>query len=209
MKLAMFGGSFNPVHIGHLFLAEEVRVICGYDLVLFIPAYISPFKPAEADGRDTAGRSGSSVPSINDRLAMIELAIAGNEQFRLERCEVDRGGISYTYDTLQYVLTRFGERLDEPPGLIIGDDLVADFGLWRRAAELAEQSRIIVARRSSIEMSSAEGHGFGYPHRTIENVRFPVSSSDIRERIKKGKGWRYLVPQEVYRYICERNLYEY
>ncbi len=114
MKIAIFGGSFNPIHIGHLFLAEEVRVNCGYDLILFIPAYISPFKTGEPGGSIFA------MPSVNDRLAMIELAIAGNEQFRLERCETDRGGISYTYDTLQYILRLFGEQLDEPPGLIIG-----------------------------------------------------------------------------------------
>ncbi|MDR2898041.1 MAG: nicotinate (nicotinamide) nucleotide adenylyltransferase [Spirochaetaceae bacterium] len=205
MKIAMFGGSFNPIHIGHLFLAEEVRIICGYDLILFVPAFISPFK---AKGF-SVGRGDIAVPSVTDRLAMIELAIAGNEHFRLERCEVDRGGISYTYDTVQYIIDQYKGQLDEPPGLIIGDDLVADFGLWHRASDLAKECRLIVAERSSAESVLSAVRGFSYPHQTIDNTRFPVSSSEIRERIKHGKGWRYLVSKEVYRYIGERKLYGY
>ena len=120
MRLAILGGTFNPVHIGHLFLAEEVQALLGYDRILFVPANIPVHKtmPVEVGARH--------------RLRMLHaLAVAGCPGL-VEDCELERGGNSYTIDTLSYVLERF--RPEGRPGLIIGEDLVEGFPAWRQAA---------------------------------------------------------------------------
>ena len=197
MRLAMLGGSFNPIHIGHLLLADEVCHRLGYDKVLFVPVNIPPHKDL-AEGA-----------SSQQRLEMIQLAIEGNPRFAVETCELERGGISYTYDTIQYLGKKYSHQLEGKLGLIMGDDLVEGFEEWGHYQELPELADIVLARR--ICWDGTQRKDFPYPHRELENGILPVSSSQIRAAGAasdgNGSSWRYLVPESVYRYIIERKLY--
>jgi nicotinate-nucleotide adenylyltransferase len=200
MRLAILGGSFNPVHNGHIALAFALRRELCYDRVLLIPANLPPHK------------SLASGASANDRLAMLELAVAeanreaGADFLGVEDCEIARGGVSYTIDTIDYLERKHEGRLEGKIGLVMGQDLASGFGTWRRADELAERADLIVARR---DVRGAEAPApFPWRHRALENALLPVSSSGIRAAIRDGAPWRSLVPEAVYGYIVERTLYE-
>ncbi|MEM5948908.1 nicotinate (nicotinamide) nucleotide adenylyltransferase [Spirochaetia bacterium 38H-sp] len=188
MKLLMFGGTFNPVHIGHLFIAEEARVSLGYDKVIFVPAY----KPAH--------KQIVSGVLPEDRLNMLSLAIKNNEFFSVDDCEITRRGVSYTLDTIDYLYNRFSP--EGKLGLLIGDDLVPGFSTWKKADVLPELVDIVIARRTSESPYKVE-----WRHRYITNTIIHVSSSDIRNRVAENRAFRYLVPYEVYEYISKKGLY--
>jgi nicotinate-nucleotide adenylyltransferase len=189
MRYAILGGSFNPVHQGHLFLADTVLSSLDYDRVILVPAFQSPFKPGALD-----------AVSPRDRLDMLAASIAGDPRLTLDDCEIRREGVSYTIDTLDYVIRRY---LPEgKPGLILGDDLAADFPRWRRSAEIAERADLIIARR----LFSGE-HAYPYPCRQIKNEVMTISSAMVREHIAGGAGWRYLVPPGARIVIEDRGLY--
>ena len=118
MRLAMLGGSYNPIHVGHLLLADEVCHRLGYDKILFVPVNIPPHKELALGAASW------------QRLDMIELAISGNPHFVVETCELERGGISYTYDTLEYLGKKYANKMEGKLGLIMGDDLVDGFEEW-------------------------------------------------------------------------------
>jgi nicotinate-nucleotide adenylyltransferase len=188
VKLAILGGSFNPVHIGHLFLADAALSAFGYDRIILIPAFQSPFK------------TDAQPASPADRLDMLAASISGDPRFTIDDCEIRREGISYTIDTIAYITGRY--RPQGKPGLIIGDDLARNFHLWKKAGEISEQADIIIARR----LSSGEAD-FSFPYKKLSNEIMDISSGLIRERILKGQNWRYLVPAGA-RYIIEdRRLY--
>ena len=192
MRIAVLGGSFNPVHIGHLALADAVHVSFGYDRVLLVPANIPPHKEM-ADGTTTEGR-----------LEMLSLATAGADWLETEDCEISRGGLSYTIDTLEYLCGKYASVLEGKIGLVIGEDLVDGFMKWKNPESIASIADIIVAQRPGIEKSL-----FPLPHIPLVNPLLSISSSEIRACIRSGKSWRYLVPDPVYRYIVEHTLYEY
>ena len=188
MKLAILGGTFNPIHVGHLFLAEEARALLGYDLVLFVPANVPVHKKMEME------------VGARHRLRMLRLAVAGRRGFRVDDCELERGGNSYMIDTLLDVIRRY--RPEGRPGLLIGDDLVEGFPAWKEASRLAELGELIVAHRNT-----ARRVGMGYPCRYVENSLLTVSSSDVRRRLAGGLPVRYLVPDRVLAYIRRHRLY--
>jgi nicotinate-nucleotide adenylyltransferase len=189
MRYAILGGSFNPVHLGHLFLADTVLTELNYDRIILVPAFQSPFKPEEP-----------AAASPRNRLAMLAASIAGDPRLTLEDCEIRREGVSYTIDTVQDIIGRYlpGGK----PGLILGDDLAADFPKWRRAGELAELADIIIARRHF-----SGDRSYPYPCRQIKNDVMEISSAAVRERIAAGKGWRYLVPPGARIIIEDQGLY--
>ena len=199
MRLAVLGGSYNPIHIGHLMLADAVSLRYGYDTVAFVPAFLSPFKD---------GHSGCTA---QDRLAMVKRAIADNPAFYCEPCEIERQGISYTIDTLQFLKEKYPQ-CEGKIGLIIGDDLLESFGNWREAARILDYADIIVGNRILDRYSTEQTGCVGnIPHLRVlrvDNALLPVSSSGIRAAIKEKKSWRYLVPSAVYSYIKEHKLYE-
>jgi len=188
MRLAILGGTFNPVHVGHLFLAEETLTLLGYDRILFVPACVPVHKMMEIE------------VGARHRLRMLRLAVTGNRGLRVDDCELERGGDSYAIDTLLDVLERY--RPEGRPGLIIGDDLVEGFASWRQASRLAELAELIVAHRNSAERVPLQ-----YPCRYLVNTLLPVSSSEIRRRLACGRSVRNLVPERVLRYIRRHGLY--
>ena len=188
MKIALLGGTFNPVHIGHLFIAEEVLVSQGYDRIVFVPS----FRPAHKDV------SPDDAPLL--RLEMTRLAAAGRPEFIVEDCEIRRRGTSYTMETIEYLSARYP--VDGKIGIIIGDDLVPGFRTWKMADRLLETCRIVIARRHS-ELPLP----FPGDHVYVDNAILPISSSDIRRRVSKDEAFRYLVPETVYEFIRKHKLY--
>jgi len=199
VRLAVIGGSFNPVHIGHLALADDVRCSLGYDRVMLIPAHSPPHKEL------------SQGASSRDRLNMLNLAAEGVPWLSVEACELEREGVSWTIDTLEYLLGKYSD-IEGRPALVIGDDLAAGFSRWRRAEDIARIAEIILARRPPDGPEPVFGVGgpppFPFPFTRLENPPLPISSSAVRERIRTGKSWRYLVPDSVYRYIEGHVLYD-
>ena len=208
MKLAILGGSFNPVHIGHLFLADAVLTsgasltsdasLTGldYDRVILVPAFQSPFK-IDAEGA-----------SPRDRMSMLAASIAGDPRMTIDDCEINRQGVSYTIDTLKDIIARY--KPEGKPGLILGDDLASTFHKWRNPEEIAELADIIIARRLLEPGTYAHVDRsvfFPYPHRTLDNEIINVSSQLVREKISRGDAWRYLVPSGARHIIEDRFLY--
>jgi nicotinate-nucleotide adenylyltransferase len=201
-RIGVFGGSFNPVHVAHLAVAERVRCDRDLDLVLFVPALNPPHKP------------GDPLASADDRFRMVELATADNEAFRPSRVEIDRGGPSYTLTTVQELAGELGEEAEL--FLILGADSVRDMPTWWCAEELARAARVIAVPRpggSLVAHIEAAGKTFGraWAEQTRElAVDMPlldVSATRIRERVREGLSVRYLVPEPVGQYIAEHELY--
>jgi len=187
MRLLVLGGSFNPIHLGHLMLAEEVAVEFGYDRIMLVPSCRPPHKALAGD------------PGPEARLAMTRLAVMDHPLYIVDDCEIARGGLSYTLETLRHVVAAYTP--DGKPGLVIGDDLAAGFGSWRDPEGICGLADLIVARRggTSPELS--------YGYRKADNMLLPISSTDIRSRISNGRPWRWLVPLPVARYIEDHELY--
>lgn len=188
MKLAILGGSFDPVHIGHLSIADEVLSRFGYDRVILVPTAVSPFK-----------RDADAAPA-DERLYMLCASVADDPRLVVDDCEVRRGGVSYTIDTIEDIERRY--RPEGKLGLILGEDLIAAFSSWRRADELASRVDLLLAARDR-----DDDVPFGYPHARIGNAPVRVSSSAIRRAVSGGGPWRYLVPAGVRERIAARGLY--
>ena len=217
MKLAVFGGTFNPLHIGHAMLADTIITELGYDKILFVPTFITPHK--KYTGNVTS----------EQRLEMVRTFCAseGNGHFETETCEFDRGGVSYTSDTLEYLTSKYKDQLDGKLAFVMGDEVAAEFDKWKNPEKVSALADLIIVHRypdiGAIEQTlykntpSGDYKGdfavqfdpdtFKYPHIYIENPMLPVSSTDIRGRISEGKSFRYLVPPAVYEYIKARGLY--
>ncbi|AEJ18940.1 nicotinate (nicotinamide) nucleotide adenylyltransferase [Gracilinema caldarium] len=188
MKIAVFGGSFNPVHYGHLALAELVLQKLKYDLIVFIPAYQSPLKEA------TLG----ATPQ--DRLDMLIAALSGHPRCIIDDCEIRRGGLSYTIDTINDIEERY--QSEQKLGLIIGDDHLVSFHKWKDATLIAQKTELLVASRAP-----KQHYNFPYPFVGIDNPKWMVSSSEIRDRIAHSADWTHLVPPAVASIIKDRFLY--
>jgi nicotinate-nucleotide adenylyltransferase len=192
VKIAVLGGSFNPIHLGHLFLADTVLSSLHYDCVVFVPAYRSPFK-LDAVGMESSTR---------DRLEMLLASISGDPRLTVDDCEIRREGVSYTVDTLTDIIRRYVP--EGKPGLIIGDDLAEDFPKWHRSEDILELADIIIARRIRQDKLNIP-----YPCTYIENDIMDISSNLVREKIQAGTAWRSLVPASARVIIEERSLYGY
>jgi nicotinate-nucleotide adenylyltransferase len=200
--VGIFGGSFNPVHLAHLILAERVRSERSLDTVLFIPARTPPHKASEplAEGVD--------------RLRMVELAIEGHPAFEALPIEIERSGPSFTLLTVRELRRRYGEGAQL--FLLLGGDSLADLPNWWRAGELVEEADVIAFDRPGCLLDDhlpRMGAVFGEPwvRRTAElKVRAPlveISATEVRQRVRAGKSVRYLVPEPVRHYILERGIY--
>ena len=189
MKTAVFGGSFNPIHLGHLALAREV-VNLGYQRIIFVPAR----KPPHKNGGMEVG------VSARDRLQMLALALETMTEAVLWDGELNRPGPSYSIDTLDE-LRRIG-MVSGRPGFIIGDDLIAGFPSWKESDRLAESTLILLGRRTG-----REDYSFPYPHQRLRNPIWPHSSTQVREIIASGGAPDSVVPDSISAYIREHGLY--
>jgi len=187
------GGSYDPVHFGHLRLADEAARRLGLDRIILIPSFISPHK---------AVRNGADSES---RLRMLAAAVADDRRLVVDDCELRRGGVSYTIDTVADIEERYIH--EGKISLILGDDLLRGFPSWKRADELASRVGLVVASRVSLDAGIMES--FRYPHRLVGNPRFELSSSHIRKLIAEDGPWRYLVPDTVRDIIEKRSLYSF
>jgi nicotinate-nucleotide adenylyltransferase len=192
VRLAILGGSFNPIHYGHLFLADAVLSELHYDRVVMVPAYISPFKPAAPGMEDSA----------KDRLEMIAASIPADPRLSVDDCEIRREGVSYTVDTIADIIRRCNP--DGKPGLIIGDDLATEFPKWFKSDEILSMVDIIIARR--VHSGRPE---IPFPYTGITNDIIEISSGVVREKIASNSSWRYLVPDAARIIIEDRKLYGY
>ncbi len=192
MKLGILGGSFNPIHTGHLLIAEHVRDHLKLDQIDFIPAKIPPHKDLASDTSD------------EDRFNMVQLAVEDNPYFKASRTEIERGGISYTIDTIHQTMR--DRDIEDKVYLIIGGDLIKDIYKWKGYQELITLAQIVVVSR---EGDLAENYLPDYPFiQSVETVPFYVTSTLVRKRVAEGKSIKYLVPEQVENYIYLHHLYQ-
>jgi nicotinate-nucleotide adenylyltransferase len=189
MKLGIYGGSFDPVHLGHLLVAQAAMEELELDRLFFVPAAQSPFKPEQ-----------NSVPAAA-RLQLLRLALAGKTNCELDDQEILRGGISYTIETLRDYAQRF-------PGAqlfyLIGADNVAKLNEWREAGELARRAEFVAVPRPG---DASPVFPPPFRGRALRGFPFAVSSSEIRARIKAGLPVENLVPSAVAETIWTARLY--
>ena len=194
-EVGVMGGTFDPIHLGHLAVAEEAREVLGLARIVFVPAGQPPHKPA------------GDVSPAEHRLAMVELAIADNPSFELSRIEVDRAGPSYTVDTLED-LAAGGDRLT----VILSAETFAELPTWHEPERLFAAARVAVAPRWGYPAPGSEWLGETFPGREdrvsyLEGPRLGVSSTALRARVAAGRSIRYLVPAAVAAYIAAHDLY--
>lgn len=185
MRIGILGGTFNPPHIGHLILAQEVAQKLELDKIFFIPTNIPPHKE-------------SHNVNASDRLNMVRLTIGGNRCFEALDLEIKRGGISYTIDTVRELKTKFR---NAEFYLIVGSDLANDFPTWRYFESLKKVVKIVVAKRRAYPLKRKNRFI------VLNIVQMGISSSHIRGLIKKGLSIKYLVTESVARYIERHKLY--
>lgn len=223
MKIAIFGGTFNPLHIGHCMIAEICIKELNYDKIIFVPANIPPHKEM------------NNAPDAQSRLEMVqafclESAIDGNQPFLCEPCEIERKGISFTFDTVQFLLEKYKSNLEGKPALLLGEESASQFEKWHESEKLSELVDFVVANRNpEIERKSFDSFkdfsnqptgkykkdfviqdfkdNFKYPFVSLKNPILPISSTEIRARIQEKMAFRYLVPEPVFHYIRKHKLY--
>lgn len=210
MRIAIFGGTFNPLHNGHALVGDVLSCEMKFDKVLFVPTGQPPHKIEQ-----------STIPA-KTRLDMVQQFCYTNPCFQCEDCEVSKGGISYTIDTVHYLMQKY-------PGadftLVMGQDVAQQFPKWKSSSEIAEICHFLIAAR---ELSFVPTDFCNKPcgeyvdpllctdkpffladAEKMDNPVLSVSSSEIRYRIANSKAWRYMVPEPIYRYIVENHLYGY
>jgi len=197
MRIGLFGGTFDPVHIGHLILAESARELCGLDEIRFIPAKSPPHK------------QGKTITPAKLRIEMLEFALAGCTAFRIDKMEIKRDGPSYTVDTLRIL------KEQEPEhefSLIIGADSLDDLPTWKEPAEILRLANVIAVNRGR-ESASMENiiEAVGKEAcKSIECINMPgidLSASEIRKRVQTGKSIRFQTLRSVELYIATNELY--
>jgi len=192
-KVGLFGGTFDPIHIGHLNLAVELLERCGLDEVWFCPAQISPH------------RQDHQAASAEHRKAMVQLAIEGHPKFRLLTVELDRDGVSYTYDTVKELSSQVPQLY-----LLMGADHLHSFHRWHRAEEILDLATPLIGSRSVDALSDIPG-----PENLVARLQagvvetpvFDVCATDLRDRIKNKVYCEHLVHQKVLDYIYNNGLY--
>ena len=196
-SLGILGGTFDPIHMGHLRMAEHVFQRMELESIVFIPAYVPPHK------------LGQDFAPAQDRYAMTELAVADNPHFTVSDMELKRTGVSYTIDTIRQLHAQYEDR---ELNFIIGADSVAQLHTWHNIEEMLELTRFVAVWRPGYEgaMEDMVRHlGEQAKERVLllDTPVYDISSTEIRTRIRQGLGLAGLVPPAVERYIYEHGLY--
>lgn len=189
MKIGILGGTFNPIHIGHLILAEEIREKIGLDKIIFVPTYLPPHK------------NNTDIAPAWDRYRMIKLAIKRNPFFLVSDFEIKKDGLSYTIDTIKEFKKVYPQ---DDLYFLIGSDLLKYLDDWKDLPEILQMVKFIVATRPGYPLEKIPAY-----ISTMEIRAVDVSAFEVRQCIKNKKSFRYLVPEAVFRYINKNKLYIY
>lgn len=196
MRIGVYGGTFDPVHVGHLLLAEQCREQLRLDQVWFLPAAHPPHKP------------GAVISPPKDRLAMLELAVAGHPEFVVSDFEIQRGGISFTVETLDALHSDFP---DNEWFLLVGGDSLSDFPTWREPQRILELATLVAVNRGRRPVDPREAlRLLPAAAENVQVVEMPavdLASTDLRQRVSNGKSIRYMTPRAVECYVLEHELY--
>jgi nicotinate-nucleotide adenylyltransferase len=195
MRLGLYGGTFDPIHLGHLILAESCREACALDRVWFVVAGAPPHKPGERT-------------PVADRLEMVRIAVAGHPAFEVSEIETKGPGPHYSFQTLEAIgRDRPGDELF----FLIGADSLADLPAWRQPERIAALATIVVVNRPGVDLAvPAAVPDLGPAARPIRHVAVPpigIASHDLRRRVAEGRSIRYQVPRGVEAYIAAHGLY--
>ncbi|MFD1038549.1 nicotinate-nucleotide adenylyltransferase [Virgibacillus byunsanensis] len=186
MRVGILGGTFDPPHIGHLIIAEEVRIALSLDEVWFIPSNEPPHKD-------------KATIVANERFAMLQVAIENNSAFNVNSIEMDRLGKSYTFDTMKLLR-------EKHPGIefyfIIGADMVEFLPRWQNISDLVQMVTFVGVERPGYRLET------DFPVKQVEIPSIEISSTVLRERLRNNQSVKYLIPQSVEAYIKEKQLYE-
>jgi len=187
MKLGIWGGAFNPIHIGHILTIEEVREKLKLDKVLFIPTFNPPHK--------------NELISYRHRRKMVKLAIKNNPYFELCEIEKEKGGISWTINTLKALQKKYPK---DKLYLIIGSDQYSVLDTWKKPEALTDYAKLVIMKRpwSTIKSRTVKSTI------VVDITQLDIASKNIRKDLKQGKSIRYKVPENVYHYIKENKLYK-
>jgi nicotinate-nucleotide adenylyltransferase len=198
-RIGIFGGTFDPIHQGHMVIAEQVAQALNLACVIFVPGGVPPHKTAS-----------SVKASAEDRFDMVEAAIQGNDKFFVDRVEVDAGRAMYSVETVPLVKERWGKGGDEW-FFISGADEVSNLLSWKEPDRLLEEAAMVAATRPGHDISN-----LGHLEEALDNfdrivpvecTRVDISATGIRRALAKGESVRYLVPEGVYEIIHDRGLY--
>lgn len=187
-KVILFGGSFNPIHIGHLISGFELLEKLNYDFVVFIPTSLPPHK------------SSYELVSSRDRLKMIKLAIKGIKNFSYSDIDIKRGGVTYTIETVKDFIKKFNPK---KLGFVFGEDLLPTLNNWKEIDKLSNLVELICLKRNYEKINFKNEIKISF----VDNRIIDISSSEIRERIKKGLPVDFLLPAKVKKYIYKKRLY--
>lgn len=195
MRIGILGGTFNPIHMGHLMIAEHIRQEKNFDKILFIPTGDPPHKEVEVSGIK--------------RAEMVKLAIKGNEHFEMSPIEINREGRTFTVDTLNELKNTYDEMY-----YIVGSDTIFQFRTWKKFNEVSQMTKFIYMSRPGFEDTNVLMNELDFLRKNfniqIEQIDGPMlylSSTYLRDRIKSGKSVKYLLPNSVINYINDEGLY--
>ena len=191
-KIGILGGTFDPIHMGHLVLAEQVKEKLKLDQVIFIPCLRPPHKT----------RLKLSPPK--DRFCMTQLALEGNPFFSVSDIELKRKGVSYTVDTLRQLKNLYP---DSKIYFLTGSDVLNEIHTWKDPEKIYRLVKVVIAKRPGFDEFDSENH-FAKKSLIVNITGVDVSSSEIREKVKKGQSIKYLVPFKVEEYIKRKKLYQ-
>jgi len=200
MRIGIFGGSFDPIHHGHLILAENCREQANLDQVWFMPCAMSPHKKNGANSTE------------RQRIEMIELALSGHTAFVLSRLEIERGDVSFTVDTLNEI---HESNPDDELFFLMGDDSLESFASWKEPGKICELATPLVVNRpgsGAVDLSVLQQYVDAdrfklFQQMTIQCPRIEISSSEIRQKVGEGKSIRFLTPRSVEKYIETQKLF--
>lgn len=191
-KLAVFGGTFDPIHSGHLILAEELKEELGLQKVIFVPSANPPHK------------GDSDLSEAKDRFMMTRIAIQDNPAFDLSDLELKREGKSYTIETINQFKQLYPK---SELYLLLGSDVLEELHLWKEPEKIFEQIKVVIAKRPGFDRIDPQ-NSYVKKSLVVPIDGLNISSSQIRERVKAGKSIRYLVPPGVEEFIQAKNLYK-
>lgn len=196
-RVAVMGGTFDPIHHGHLFAADEVADRLGLPQVIFMPSRQPPHKHRP------------DLSPAEDRYLMVALAIAGNPRFSVSRLELDREGPSYTIETIRESRRRMGSSVDI--FFIIGADAVLEIMTWHEADAVLDECCVVAMHRPGYDLAEVQrvlGPERAAKIRPLELQTLDISATELRQRVARGQSLRYLTPDPVVDYIRKRHLYE-